>query len=463
MKAYDLLITGGTVVTGNAMFQADLAVRNGKIAAILAPGEAVEAADRIDATGRWILPGLIDTHCHLRDPGKMEREDFTTGTAAAAAGGVTTIMEMPISVPTVNTAAVLSDRARDVQTRSLVDFALYGAAGTQNLDEIQAMADAGAVAFKTFLHAPHPGREHEFVGLWCVNEGELRDLMQEVSATGLRHCLHCESDAMINHYTEKLQAEGRKDGQAHCDSRPESVEAVSVATVLTLAEELDVAVQVCHLSSVQGAVLIAEAKDRGVDVTAETCPHYLFVTEEALTTHGSYAKCNPPLRSAASVERFWDFVADGTIDVIGTDHAPYLLAEKEPVHGDIWKAPAGFPGLEVMLPLMLTAVAEGRLQATDLVRLLSEKAAELFRLPGKGAIALGADADLVVVDPQAEWTFDMNQAKTKAKEIMHVYHGARFTGKVETTLVRGTKVYDGGEILVQPGFGQFVRPEPAGR
>lgn len=455
---YDAIVTGGTIVTDEKTFAATLAVRDGKIAGLLHPDERPPAGEVIDASGRHVFPGLVDTHVHLRDPGHTEREDFTTGTMAAAAGGITTILEMPISTPTVNSAEVFRQRRAIVGPKAIVDYALYGAAGHDNLDEIDAMVAEGAVGFKTFLHAPQPGREHEFVGLFCIDEGLLRDLMFAVAKTGVPHTFHCENNAMLHALQSRLTASGRTDAMAHAEMRPTVVEDVSVATMLAIAAETGGRVQVVHMSSPRAAQLVKEAKARGVRVTGETCPHYLFLSEDELRVFGPYAKCNPVLRSNADREAFWAYVLDGTIDVIGSDHAPYVVEEKERGNDNIFRALAGFPGLEVQFPLMLSAYHDGRLTLNDIARLTAARAGDIFSLPQKGRIAAGYDADLAIVDLNEAWNFDLHAAFSKAREIMKVYQGRALRGKVKTTIVRGRRVFDDGRIVAQPGFGQFVRP-----
>ncbi len=456
---YDAIVVGGTLITAERTFAATIAVRAGKIAGLLAPGERPPALDVIDATGMHVFPGLVDTHVHLRDPGHTEREDFTTGTRAAAAGGITTILEMPISTPTVNSAEVFRARRAIVGPKTVVDYALYGAAGHDNLDEIAPMVAEGAIAFKTFLHAPMPGREHEFVGLFCIDEGRLRDLMFEVAKTGVPHTFHCENNAMLHALEHKLVESGRTDPMAHAEMRPTVVEDVSVATMLAIAAETKGHVQVVHMSSPMAAQLVKEAKARGVRVTGETCPHYLFLSEDELRIFGPYAKCNPVLRSNADRDAFWKYVQDGTIDVIGSDHAPYTEEEKERGADNIFRAPSGFPGLEVQFPLMLTAYHDGKLSLPDIARLTATRACELFALPQKGKIEEGRDADFAIVNLDEAWTFEMNDAFSKAREIMKVYQGRKLRGKVVATIVRGTRVFDHGKILVEPGFGTFLRPD----
>ncbi len=458
-EPFDLIITGGLVVTSQAVQAATLAIRGGQIAGVLAPPERPAARQHLVVDGLHILPGLIDTHVHLRDPARPEREDFVSGTSAAAAGGITTILEMPISEPPVNTGKILAERRRQVQPRALVDFALYGAASHENVAEIPAMAKAGAIAFKTFLTANPPGRAHEFYGLTCPNVGDLLPVMRATAETGLLHCFHCESQPLLDHFKQQVEASGQVDGLAHAASRPPIVEDVSVASLLALADEAGGRVQIVHLSNPRSAKLVQEAKARGLAVTVETCPHYLFLTMDALREHGPFARCNPALRTAEEMEALWSYVLDGTIDVLGTDHAPYRPVEKENGLDNVFKAPAGMPGLEAMLPLVLTAVNQGRLTLPHLARLTAERAAELFRLPRKGRIAPGYDADLALVDMTASWTFDPQQCFTKAKDNMRVYHGWPMQGQVVSTLVRGVTVFDRGEIVAEPGHGQFLRPD----
>ncbi len=457
-EAFDLVITGGRVVTSREVLPATVTVRDGRVAGLLDPKERPAADQHVDAQDLHIFPGIVDTHVHLRDPGHPEREDFASGTSAAAAGGVTTIIEMPISEPSVNSGEILARRAKEVQSRALVDYAFYGAVGHDNPDQVAGMAEAGAVAFKTFLHAPMPGREHEFKGLTCTDEGALREIMAETAKTGLLHCFHCENNAMLERLEKDLRAAGRTDGMAHAESRPPVVEDAAVAELLSIAADTKGRVQIVHMSSPLAAQLVKEAKIRGLPVTAETCPQYLFLTHDALKEHGPYAKCNPALRSSETVEKFWQYLKDGTIDVVGSDHAPFLDEEKARGDENIFLAPAGLPGLEPMLPLMLDAVNKSEISPTALAWLMAERAAQLFRLPGKGRISPGADADMVLVDMDAEWTFDLRRSFSKSGGNMRVYDGRELRGKILSTLVRGRQVYEEGEITARAGHGKFLRP-----
>jgi allantoinase len=458
---HDLVVRGGTLVTSSGIRTADIAVSGGRIVSVEAPGATLDGAAHLDATGLHILPGVIDTHVHTRHPGVPEREDFLSGTSAAAAGGITTLFEMPISKLAVNSGESLTKRAALLQSTAIIDYALYGGAGHENLADIAGQAEAGAIAFKTFLQPPPPTRLDEFFGLWCTDEVLLREVMRAVKATGLRHCFHCEHTATFQAMQRQLESAGRMTGRAHAESRPPVVEDLSVAIVLALAEDLGARVQVVHCSSPRSARMARDARWRGVDATVETCPPYFFFTDEALDRLGPYAKCNPPLRGEREVRGLRQCLREGLIEVVGTDHSPFLAEDKAKGDENIYLAPPGLAGLEVLVPLMLTAAHHGWLTLEDVAALCSENAAKLFALPRKGRLQPGADADLTIVDLGATWRYDSASALTKSRANMRIYDGVEMHGRVVSTVVRGAVVYQDGVVTGRPGHGQFVRPEPA--
>jgi allantoinase len=386
----------------------------------------------------------------------MEREDFWTGTQAAAAGGITTACEMPISIPPVYTAEILKQRAETVQPRALIDFALYGTAGFENLDEIQGLADAGAVAFKTYLHPAEPGREKEFTGLICPDSGSQYEAMEAVAKTGRRHCLHCETNEMVMMFTEKMKKSGRTDGLVHTESRPAVCEDSSVALSLAIGTVVDASMVICHMSSAGAVQLVKEAKARGVDVIAETCPSYIFMSDEYLSEFGPYAKNNPPLRSEANRQELWDYINDGTIDYIATDHSPWRPESKD---GGIFTANSGIASFDMILPVMIDAINRDVINYGKAVVMLSEKPADVFKLGEKGHLKPGFDADFVLVNMKGEFVFDMKKSYSKAGETMHVFDGKKLSGKIQSTWVRGTKVHEDGKTLAEAGYGRFVRPQ----
>ena len=366
---------------------------------------------------------------------------------------------MPISKLPVANAQALRRRAEVMQEGALVDFGLYGGAGQENISEVAGLAAAGALAFKTFLQPPPPHRVDEFTGMWCTDPAALRDLVAAVAATGLRHAFHCENGPLLAGLQARLEAEGRLDGLAHAASRPLVVEDTAVALVLALGEDAKARIHLVHVSSPRSARLARDARARGLEVTVETCPHYLLLDESALERHQGFAKCNPPLRRPEDAAALWEHLHAGDIDVMGSDHSPFLAEEKREGARSIFLAPPGLGGLEVLLPLMLTAAAQGRLSLPDVARLLSERAAFLFRLPRKGRLELGQDADLALVDLAPEWTYDHRRAVTRSRESMRVYDGLALRGRVVSTYVRGRRVFHEGEITAAPGYGRFVRPE----
>jgi allantoinase len=459
-ESCDLLVVNATVVADGTVAPATIAIREGRITALLDVAARPPAREVVDAKGLHALPGLIDTHVHTRHPGATAREDFQSGTAAAAAGGITTIFEMPISKLPTNSADAVGARVGAMTPGAHIDFALYGGAGHQNIDQIGAQAEAGVVAFKTFLQPPPPARLDEFFGLWCTDVAMLRDVMRAVAATGLRQCFHCEHTPLFQSLQATLEASGHRAGRAHADSRPPIVETLSVAVVLALAAETQAAVGVVHGSTAQSAALVAGARACGVDATIETCPPYLWFTDEALDRLGPFAKCNPPLRSAADVAALWRALEAGQIDYIGTDHSPFTAEEKSAGADDIFRAPPGLCGLEVMAPLMLTATCDGRLTLPRMVDLCAARAALLFRLPAKGRIAPGSDADFTLVDLGARWRYDSRQAITRSAGNMRIYDGTALQGRVVSTFVRGVRVFSDGQIIGPPGHGRFVRPAP---
>ena len=453
---FDTVLHGATIVTDREARPGTVAVRDGRIAAVLPADARPAAAEAVDAAGLHLFPGLVDPHVHTRHPGVPEREDFESGTAAAAAGGITTIVEMPISKVPANSAANVEARIAAMRPGALVDFALWGGAGDENVADIAGQAAAGVVGFKTFLQPPPPARLDEFRGLWSLDPATLREVMRAVAATGLPHAFHCEHAPLYLALQERLVAAGRTDGPAHADSRPPIVEELSVAMVLALAAETGGHVHVVHLSSPRSARLVADARARGVKVTAETCPPYLFLTRDALALHAGFAKCNPPLREAADVEALWAAVAGGVIDYFCTDHSPFLDEEKARGFANIFEAPPGLCGLEIMAPLVLTAARDGRLPLPAAARLLSSGAAGVLGLAGKGRIAPGADADLTLVDLAADWTFDHRACRTRSRGNMQVFDGMRLGARVVSTFVGGARVFHEGDITARPGHGRFV-------
>jgi len=430
MNKFDLVIKSDKVFMDGRLTDCYLGVKDGIITTI--SKEKLEAEKFIDAEGKMVLPGTVDPHVHIRAPGHDERETFESGTKDAALGGVTTVIEMPISVPPPHSPEIVKRR----------------------MD----CAKSGIVAFKTFLHEAPPGRKEEFIGLTAPNTGDQYELMEKVAQTGVIIGFHAENNDMINKNIARLRSEGKTSPIYHGRSRPPVAEIETTSKILLFAEKTGAKVEICHITTPEVVELVNEAKCKGVYAIAETCPHYLFLNEDALNKVGVFAKCNPPLRSEEERQGMWGMVNDGSIDIIGSDHAPYTKEEKEKGSEDIFTPPAGFPGLSTRLPLLFTAVKEGKMELDRMVELICENPAKIFGLfPKKGTIALGSDADFVIFDPEKKGVISKEKMYTKCRDSALVYDGWEVYGKPEKTIVRGNVVFDNGKITVSPGYGEIIK------
>ncbi len=457
---FETLIINGDVVTETGIVQADIGIQDGKIAAVLARGTGATASEIIDAAGALVIPGAVDIHFHCRAPAYPQRGDFATETRAAAAGGVTTIFEMPISKPCCATGDIFRSRKALGEADSYVNFALYGAPGLLDRKEIADMANEGAIGFKIFMTGAPAGRNDEFEGLCLPNVPELYQAMKLVAETGLVCAVHAENDQLLEWHTAQLMAAKRNDVAAHGESRPPHVEALAVATLLTLNQTAGMKLHIAHMTSKETIEVFRQFKQAGAKATAETCPQYLFFTEADMERVGPYAKINPPLRKPEDVEALWGGIDDGTLMAVTTDHSPFTVEEKERARTDIWRTPPGAPGVEELVLGMMDAALKGRLSIEKAVQLISTNGAKRFGIyPQKGAIAVGADADIVIYDTRETTTIDASKLFSKAKDCDKLYEGMTFQGKVNRTIVNGTTVFVDGEVIGKRGGGKFVRPD----
>lgn len=459
----DIAIKGGTVVNEDGAMPADVGIEGDRIALVAAPGGLPPARRELRAEGLLVLPGAIDIHFHVRAPGHPERGTFETETQAAAAGGVTTILEMPISVPGCARRDILESRRAHGEPRTYVNFGLYGAAGLLSRDEVLGMAEAGACAFKIFTHAAPKDRADEFLGICMPDEDQLYAALELIRESGLLTVFHAENDRLIRLFEGRVRAAGRRDPAAFAESRPPVVEAMSIAQIGVLCEAVGTPVHIAHVSGDLPLQMLRAAQARGLPITGETCPHYLALTTEDLERHGPYALIKPPVRTAADQAALWQGLRDGSLCAITTDHSPYTLEEKERGWDDIWRGAIGAPGVELLVPFVLSRALEGSIDLADAVRWLCSQPARLFRLyPRKGVVRPGADADLTLYDPRPTGVVDSARWLTKARAIGRAYDGIPVRGAVHATLVNGALVYEAGQIVGEPGLGRFVRPGPAG-
>ena len=456
---FDTLIRGATVMTPDGARRLEVALIGDKIAALLKPDAMVEAREVIDASGKHVLPGAIDIHFHVRAPAHPARGTWLSETRAAAAGGVTTVFEMPISKPCCATPEILISRREQGKREAVVNFALYGAPGLLKREFVQGMADAGAIGFKIFTTAAVQGREDEFDGLCVPDEAQQLECLQLVQETGLPLVVHAESNPLLEYYTARVRATGRNDPATHGESRPPLVEALAIAKIATMNDVVGARLHIAHVTSRHALETLRKWQSAGQDITGETCPQYLLFTENELERYGSYAKINPPLRTLEDNAALWDGVRDGSLLSVTTDHSPFTAEEKERARTDIWAAPPGAPGVEQLVPMLLDAASTGQITLERAVELMSSGGAKRFGLyPRKGAIVEGADADLIVVDLKTWVVVDKHKEFTQAKANDFFFDGRTFQGRVERTIVNGKTVYVGGDVIGQPGDGRFVSP-----
>ena len=452
-----MLKNANAYIDGNLVLK-NIIIKNGKIVKITEEDEE-NVFEIIDCNGKLVLPGTIDTHVHIRDPGHTERETFKTGTSAAAAGGVTTIFEHPISTPPPYNKDIFLNRKEIAKNQAIVDHCFFGALGSETLDNVSEVRNEGAVAFKTFLHKPMKGREEEFKGLTIADDYNILKAMEAVKKADAILAFHAENNDIISGKIEELKCRGKIDISAHFESRPIISESQCVSKLIQFARETGAKIEICHISSVEAMEIVKKAKEEGIDVIAETCPHYIFTCEEECSKYGPMAKCNPPIRKKAEVEKLWEYILDGTVDFIGSDHGPFTYEEKERGYDNIFNAPSGFPGLEGRVPLLLNAVNEKKIRLQKVVELICENPAKIFGLSSKGFIKEGYDADFIIVDMSKNYTLDKKQMYTKSKRIADIFDGVKLKGKIEKTILRGKVIMDNGVVDDElEGYGKFINP-----
>lgn len=454
----ETLIAGGTVLTPDGLMPLDLALDGGRITALLTPGSGGEAGEVIDATGLTVLPGIVDIHFHVRAPAYPERGTVQTETRAAAAGGVTTIFEMPISKPCCSTPQEVAARREHFAQNAVVNFALIAAMGDLTPASRDAMLEEGAVAFKIFTTPAPAGREDEFGGLSFPGEAEQLAALHLAAESGRVLIVHAESAELLAAAEQRAAGLDPADAATHEAARPAICETVAVAKLLAMNIEAQARLHIAHVTSAE-TVEVLRAFAGTSPFTAETCPQYLFFTSEDVAKAGIYAKVNPPIRGKSDQDALWEAIADGVITHVTTDHAPFAKAEKQAAEGNFLTAPPGVPGIEVFVPAMLDAVSQGRLSLPEAHRLMCSNGARLHGIyPRKGAILPGSDADLVLVDLAGPTSIEAGSLKSHARDVAHLFHGRRFQGKVCRTLVAGETVFRDGEVTGEPGQGRFVRP-----
>ena len=450
----DLVLQNARLVTEDGTRDSTVGVENGEIARIDAPGASLEGRKVLDCAGKLVLPGFIDLHVHFNEPGLTRREDYFTGSSAAAAGGVTLFADMPLSnEPYTLTETDVRDKFARAAKGSLVDFAVWAGLVEDNVDRMAAMAESGAYGFKMFTCHGGDGFPMPLPGTMERGFAEARKLGSFVG-------VHCEDQAVM----DRIAAENTDTDEIsrflaiHC---PEA-EIEAVRRVIALSEKTGAHLHICHASLPEVVDMVSAARERGVPVTVETCPQYLLCTTGDLKRIGGRLKCTPPVRSAEDADGLWQRIADGAVDFIGTDHSPAETFEKErESFADCW---GGINGVQLLFSLLYTeGVVRRGLPVESLVRLYSAAPARFIgQYPRKGTLAQGGEATFVIFDPEAQWTVRAGDLLTKHRQTP--YDGMSCTGRVEQTWLRGEPVclfdsHTGSYRLTgRAGSGKPVRP-----
>ena len=444
---FDLRIINGQVVSETGPEALDVGVDGGKITEIGPHGSLGPAREELDATDLVVIPGVIDIHFHCRSPANPERGDFNSETAAAVAGGVTTVFEMPISLPACSTPGVLTNRRAVAETQGIYsNVALYSGAVLGSAQAAEAMAAAGAIGFKMFTISPPPDRAAEFDGLWTCEEAVMLETLEAIRPTSLRCVIHAENESLVQHFATRTSN--------GVTLRPPVVEALAISVIATIAASLDTPIHIAHVTSREALNAVRGARAEGAPITAETCPQYLTLNSETVEAYGGIAKIGPPLRPAEHAAELWEALADGTLNVVASDHSPFRLADKTGM--EFARASMGLPTIELLVPVVLDAAVRGILTLTQAVNMLTASPARMFGLhPKKGAIEVGSDADLTIVSLAESFQPSPETLHSRAAELAVAFTTLAPHAKVETTIVDGAIVYANSKLQGEP-TGRFV-------
>lgn len=443
----DLVLSNAKAYIDNEIVDCSLAINRGKIFKIAKETYMPEAEIKINLKNLLVLPGLIDVHVHLRDEGKAYKEDFYSGTAAAAAGGITTVLDMPNNRPVTMSVEALRRRMKIAERKILVNVGFYSEF-PKNMKEAEEIIREDAVAFKLFMG-------EQIGGLNIDNDHALLEAFEIVSSLKVPVAVHAEDKTTFKKVEDELKRNNCNDVEAFLKAHSENVEVTAVKRLLKIAEQTNVHVHFCHISTENGLKAIIGGKKSGIKITCEATPHHLFLSVDGLRRIGMLALATPPIREKHHIAALWNGIRNGWIDILASDHAPHTLGEKKAE--SVWDVKAGVPGLETTLPLLLTEVKHGRLSITDLVRLMSKNPAEVFGLKGRGSLKGGNTADLIVVDLDRKYRIDASKFHSKAK--YSPFDGSRVEGKPVKTFVGGRLVMDEGEIVAEAGSGEIIRRE----
>jgi allantoinase len=446
----DILIKNANLVTCKKVERGSIAIKDGKIVNILFNDCEEDSKIIIDGTGKYLFPGLIDAHAHLNEPGFTAREDFSHGTMAAAVGGVTTVIDMPMqNEPALYNKDIFISKENCVSSKAYVDYSFYGALVNYNLNNLDELNCCGVVAFKSFFAPVSP----DYTSL---STGQIRHALSIIKKFDGLASFHCEDYRIIAYEQDKAIKEGRLSRRDFLDSRPVIAELIAVKNIIELAKEQNCRVHICHVSHPVVAEEIKKAKVAGLRIAAETCPHYLIFDENDLLNKGAIFKCAPPLRTLEDKEKLLDYVCDGTIDMIASDHSPCAPEEKSEDFG-IFNAWGGISGIQTGLQIIYDYLVVKKGYSPSLIsKVMSANPAKHFGISNrKGTLKIGYDADIVVLDPKRDWEITNDSLKYLNKQSAFV--GLKGKGLPVLTILRGKIIAENGNILKNISYGNLVK------
>lgn len=464
---YDLIIKNGKLVTPDRIYEADIAIQDGKFAAFAAPGNNLEGKQAIDAKGNYLFPGIIDCHVHFNEPGFEYREDFETGSRAAVVGGTTTVIEMPLNnEPSLRTKEIFDMKMSRISRHSAVDFALWGGivgdfddapdSVKNNMEALEDMHHRGVAAFKGFTCPNGPLFP-------TVNLGHVRKALEILKPYNALCGFHCEEYGQIKERSKEAKAKVGRNRREKIEDflavHDVWTEYVATKNVIDMSRATGGRVHICHVSHPMVAQAVKDAIAEGLPITAETCPHYLGFSEDFVYEKGAPAKCTPPMRKKEDMEKLWDYVLDGTLSCLGSDHSPAADEEKDNETKDIYEAWGGLNAIQFFLPMVFDMIVHKKgYSPTMISRLMGYNPAKIFGIYGqKGAFELGFDADIVILDPEKEWVCKQEELFTKGH--VSCFDGLSGKGAAVCTMIRGKVVAEEGMYKQDAiGYGQFVTP-----
>lgn len=451
LSVFDIIIKNGKIITANGLFDGDLAIDSGVIACL---GKSIEnRADKIiDVKGKLVLPGLVDPHVHMdfEISGMANRDDFKSGSIAAAFSGITTIIDFAIQEKDRSALEAIKKRRKTADKKVVIDYSLHSCltdGSERTLDEIKTIVNYGVPSFKLFMVYKKEGV--------MIDDGVLYTILEKVKSCGGLVGVHAENVAIIDYLTEKYVKEGKTNAEYHAKSRPNISEEEAIRRAVLLAKSLGASLYIFHMSTKEGLMAVKEARDNGADILAETCPHYLTLSDEMyLRPDGNNWIMSPPLRKKEDIEALWNGIIQRYVKVIGSDHSAWDSIQKS--EDSFHKVMNGVGSIETSLPLMFSeGVSNGRISINTLIKVMSENAAKIFGLyPQKGTLMVGSDADIVIVDPTQERTLSCDDLHMNLD--YSIYEGIKVKGFPVMTISRGNIIVENGHFQGKPGEGRFI-------